>query len=219
MLQNIIVYGAGGHAKAVIDTLEKDARYSIIGLLDDYKPAGSHYYGYEILGDETWLAAHKAKVSGGIVAVGDNWKRSQITASIRAIYPEFRFVTAIHPSASLARGADIGAGTVIMAGAVVNSDAAIGEHCVLYTHASVDHDCSVGSYVTFAPKAATGGNVKIDDYSVISMGAAVIHGITIGEHTVIGAGSTVLSHIPSYAIAYGTPTKVIRNRQIGESYL
>lgn len=188
-------------------------------MLDGYKPAGSLFYGYTILGDEAWLSEHAEHVNSGIVAIGDNWKRSKVAAAIRSIHPHFRFATAIHPSASLAKGAVVGDGTVVMAGSIIGSDTITGEHCVLYSHASIDHDCSAGSFVTFAPKAVTGGNVKIGDYSVISLGAAVIHGLTIGEHTVIGAGSTVLSSIPSHVVTYGTPAKVIRNREIGESYL
>jgi len=218
-MQDIIVYGAGGHAKAVIDTIEKEGLYRIIGLLDGYKPVGSIIYGYEILGNEYWLTTNLDKVSSGIVAIGDNWLRSTIAMNISQIHPHFTFITAIHPAASIARGVQIGDGTVIMAGCVVNSDCAIGEHCVLYSQASADHDSKLGSFVTLAPKAGTGGTVTIGDYSVISLGANVIHGITIGEHTVIGAGSTVLANIPSYTVAYGSPAKAIRTRETGERYL
>jgi sugar O-acyltransferase (sialic acid O-acetyltransferase NeuD family) len=218
-VQDIIVYGAGGHAKAVIDTVEKDGTYKIAGILDGNKPAGSSFYGYQILGDEGWLSANSEFVTGGIVAIGDNWIRSKVVSKITALQPDFRFITAIHPNASIAKGAKLGDGTVVMAGAVVNSDTIIGKHCVLYTLASVDHDSTTGSFVTLAPRAGTGGNVTIGNYSVISLGANVIHGRAIGEHAVIGAGSTVLSDISSYSVAYGTPAKVVRNRAAGERYL
>jgi acetyltransferase-like isoleucine patch superfamily enzyme len=64
-----------------------------------------------------------------------------------------------------------------------------------------------------------GGSVKIGDYSAISIGATIKHGIEIGAHTIIGAGSTVLSNIASLKVAYGTPAKVIRDRQKGDKYL
>lgn len=218
-MQNIVVYGAGGHAKAVIDAIEKAGLYHIVGLLDGFKTAGTFVYGYEILGDESWLASNAESISSGIVAVGDNWSRSRIAAAITSLNPAFTFITAVHPASSIAKGASIGEGTVVMAGAVINSDTRIGDHCVLYPNTSVDHDCTVGSFVTFAPKAATGGNVNIGNYSVISLGANIIHGRTIGEHTVIGAGSTVLSDIGSHAIAYGTPARLVRKREPGERYL
>jgi sugar O-acyltransferase (sialic acid O-acetyltransferase NeuD family) len=218
-VENIIVYGAGGHAKAVIDTIEKEGKYRIAGLLDDNKPAGTKIYGYDVLGDSSWIGANLETISSGIVAIGDNWFRSKVAAKISAIHPLFTFITAVHPAASIAKGVQIGDGTVIMAGCVVNSDTTIGEHCVLYSQALADHDSSLGSFVTLAPKAGTGGSVSIGDYSVISLGANIIHGKTIGEHTVIGAGSTVLTDIPSYQVAYGTPARVIRSREKGERYL
>lgn len=218
-MRKIIVYGAGGHAKAVIDTIEKAGLYQITGILDGYKSVGSTFYGYEVLGDESWLAANLSTVSSGIVAIGDNWTRAAVVAKIKEANPHFSFISAVHPAASIAKGAQIGNGTIVMAGCVINSDTQIGEHCVMYTQSSADHDSRLGSFVTFAPKACTGGNVSIGDYSVLSLGANVIHGKTIGEHTVIGAGSTVLTDIPAYTIAYGTPARAVRLREQGERYL
>lgn len=219
MSKPIVVFGAGGHAKAVIDTIEKQGQYKIAGLLDANKSVGQMVYGYEILGDDSWMETHASSISGAIVAIGDNWIRGSIVHKLLLANPQLLFCTAIHPSAQIARGARIGAGSVIMAGAVVNSDTAIGEHSILYPGVSVDHDSHIGSFVSFAPKSATGGNVRIGQYSAVAIGTTIIHGITIGDHSVIGAGSTVLSDIPSQTIAYGTPAKPIRNREQGERYL
>ncbi|NGM85586.1 acetyltransferase [Paenibacillus sp. 7124] len=219
MGNNIVVFGAGGHAKAVIDTVERQGQYRIVGLLDSHKAAGSAVYGYRILGSEQYLADHREEIDGVIVAIGDNWVRAGIVARITSLCPDVPFVTTVHPGAWIARGAVLGQGTVVMAGAVVNSDTVIGEHGVLYPKASVDHDSRTGDYVTLAPGATTGGNVTIGDYSVLSLGANVIHSVRIGEHTVIGAGATVLADIGGYAVAYGTPAAVVRSRAAGERYL
>ncbi|WP_274648617.1 acetyltransferase [Paenibacillus humicola] len=216
-MKEIVVVGAGGHAKAVIDVLEKSGGHRIVGVLDSYKPAGTAFFGYEVLGGYEWL--HRHHVYGGIVAIGDNWTRAKAVTDIRTICPTFKFVTAVHRNASVAKGVRIGEGTVLMAGAAANSDSQLGAHCILNTHASVDHDCIVGDFASLAPNAATGGNVRIGGYSAISLGASVIHSITIGEHSVIGAGATVLSDIESYSVAYGTPARAVRKRSAGERYL
>lgn len=218
-MESIIVFGAGGHAKAVIDVIEKAGIYSIVGLIDSNKPVGTKVYGYSVLGNDDWIHQHHNDIYGGIVAIGDNFTRASITAAIKSHHPNFAFTAAIHPSASIARGASIGDGTVLMAGAIVGSDAVIGEQCVLYSGASIDHDSVIDSFVSFAPRAATGGNVRIGTCSAIAIGATIIHGRAIGEHSVIGAGSTVISDIPAYTVAYGTPAKAIRTRMSGESYL
>lgn len=219
MSKPIVVFGAGGHAKAMIEVIEKQGLYEITGLLDANKSIGETIYGYKVLGDDSWLEKHSTSIYGAIVGIGDNWTRGVIVRKLLKAIPNLTFCTAIHPSAQIARGVCIGAGSVIMANAVVNSDAVIGEHTILYPGVSVDHDSNIGSFVSFAPKAATGGDVRVGHYSAISIGATLIHGITIGEHSVIGAGSTVLSNIPSYTVAFGTPAKPIRSRKQGERYL
>ena len=218
-MEKIIVFGAGGHAKAVIDVIEKAGLYEITGILDSYKTPGSVMYGYEILGDEQVIANRGEQINGGIIAIGDNYIRSQVVSRMTSLYPDFSFISAVHPSASVAKGAIIGQGSVIMAGAVIGSDTIIGNHSILYSKASVDHDSTLGEFVTLAPNTATGGDVHIGAYSVISIGANVIHSRVIGEHTVIGAGSTVISDLPGYCVAYGTPARMIRTRQAGERYL
>lgn len=219
MSKRIIIFGAGGHAKAVIDTVEKQGIYDIAGLLDQRITAGEQVYGCKVLGSDAWLETHADSIDGAIVAIGDNWTRGLIVHKLKRLYPELSFVTAIHPSAQIARGARIGAGSVVMAGAVVNSDAIIGEHGVLYPLASIDHDSRIGSFVSFAPRCATGGNVIVGDYTAVAIGAVLIHGRTIGEHCVIGAGATVVSDVPSHTVAYGIPARSVRSRAQGERYL
>lgn len=215
----IVIIGSGGHAKVVADILEKQNQVKIVGFIDDNKPRGTFEYGYEVIGDQSYLVQNLHLFDGGIVAIGDNWIRSKVVANVIRHIPDFHFITAVHPSAIIARGVQLGLGTVVMAAAVINSDTVIGNHCIINTSSSVDHDCIFGDFVNLAPGAATGGNVKIGDYTTLSLGANIIHSIQIGEHTVIGAGSNVVTDIGSLQVAYGSPAKVVRQRQQGEKYL
>lgn len=219
MVKTIALYGAGGHAKAVVDAVEKQGVYTIRGLLDDNRPSDSQFYGYEILGGLEWLSNCRGVIDGIIVAIGDNWTRAILAEKIRKAAPSIPFATVIHPSAQIARGAVIGVGSVIMAGAAVGSDSIVGEHAVMYPLASLDHDSRTGNFTSFAPKAATGGGVTIGDFTAIAIGATLVHSVSIGEHCVIGAGATVLGNIPSHTVAYGTPARAVRERSAGERYL
>lgn len=220
-MENIFVIGSSGHAKVVIDIIEKQGLFRIAGLIDRFRPKGGMAFQYTILGTESDIPqlAASLNISGAIVAIGDNWTRSEVVSTIGQIMPDLKFVPAIHPSSQIGRDVSIGAGTAVMAGVVINSDTVIGEHCIINSHASVDHDNVIGNFVTIAPHAVTGGNVRINDYSVLSLGVNIIHGISIGEHTVIGAGATVLKDIPPYVVAFGTPARVKRQRRAGEKYL
>jgi sugar O-acyltransferase (sialic acid O-acetyltransferase NeuD family) len=219
--ENIVVIGSAGHAKVVIDVIEKEGKYKLVGLVDSFKQGLERIYGFGLMGTEDVLQPLVANgtISGGIIAIGDNWKRHLMAEKIKALVPDFEFISAVHPSAEIARGVKIGDGTVVMAGAVVNSDSRIGDFCILNTNASLDHDSVMEDFSSLAPNATTGGNVMIGEFSAISLGANIVHGHGIGKHTVIGAGALVLDDIPEYCIAYGTPAKVIRKRQEGDRYL
>ncbi|MGG4488685.1 acetyltransferase [Metabacillus idriensis] len=218
-MKKILIFGSGGHAKVVIDIVEKSNEYQILGLIDSYRPPNQSACGYQVIGDESILLNIRNEIHGGIVAIGDNWVRKKVVEKILAIMPEFKFVHAVHPSAIIGSSVTIGDGTVVMGGTVINSNTSVSEHCVINTHSSVDHDCRIGRFVSIAPGSTLGGNVTVGDYTAISLGSKVIHSLMIGSHTVIGAGSTVVRDIGSNAVAYGTPAKIIRSRTIGEKYL
>lgn len=217
----ILLIGASGHAKVIIDIIERAGEHEIVGLITAEQRHDPIFNGYPILGgfDSLPEISEERNVEGLIAAVGDNWSRSEVVRRVADLLPTCDFVTCTHPSAQIARCVEIGSGTVIMAGAVVNSGSCIGRHCIINTRASLDHDSVIGEFASIAPGATVGGNVHIGDYSAISLGSNIIHGLTIGEHTVIGAGSAVVSDVPSYVVAYGTPARVIRERQKGQRYL
>lgn len=204
----------------MIDVIEKQNLFNIVGLICGFKDPSTEVGGYKVLGAETILANPIYEhVRYGIVAVGDNWVRNQIVKKITLLKPAFKFVTAVHPSVNIAKGVVVGDGTVIMAGCSINSDTTIGEHCIINTSASIDHDNRIGNYVTIAPGAVTGGNVVIGDYSAVLLGAKVVNRIRIGEHSVVGAGSVVLRDIGDQLLWYGVPARFVRKRDIDEKYL
>jgi len=220
-MDSIFVAGASGHAKVIIDIIEKEGRYSIAGLLDGTKEAGTPFLGYPVLGKEEELErlARKHHIIGGIVAIGDNWIRKQVAARIHALFPACRFVRAVHPAASVGKGVEIGAGSAVMAGAVLGPDTRVGEHCIVNTGATLDHDGILEDFSSLAPGVAAGGNVNIGELTAVAIGAVIVHRIRIGKNCVIGAGSTVLDDIPALSVAYGTPARVVRTRSPGDPYL
>jgi sugar O-acyltransferase (sialic acid O-acetyltransferase NeuD family) len=220
-MDNIVIIGSSGHAKVLIDIVEQEGRYKIAGLLDRYRKVGEQTLGYRVLGQEENLPQLTKihSLTGAIVAIGDNFIRSKVTARVREVCPDLPFVTAIHPKATIAKDVSVGEGTVIMAGVTINPCCLIGRFCILNTNSSLDHDSVMEDFSSLAPRVTAGGNCRIGGYSAVSIGTVLIHGIHIGEHTVIGAGSTVLKNLDSFKLAYGTPAKAIRDRKPGDKYL
>src|ERR1700723_2433009 len=132
-MPRVVIVVCSGHARVVVDILEMQNRCHIVGLLDSVKPPGTEVLGYQVIGSDEDLPALVAGNiwDGIIVAIGDNWVRSRISPRIKKMLPEIRFVTAVHPSAQIAKSSSVGPGTVIMAGVVVNSGWYVGGTCIL----------------------------------------------------------------------------------------
>lgn len=218
---NIIIIGASGHAKVVIDIVEKQGLYTIYGLIDSYKEAGTKIYDYEVLGTEQLIPGliQSKQVTGGIIAIGDNWHRQQMEKKISGICNGFDYVCAIHPDAILGRHVVVKEGTVIVGGAVINNDAVIERHCIVNTKVSIGHDCHLKEFSSVASGATLGGGAVVEKDSAISLGAVILGNVTIGENTVIGAGAVVTKNIAANLVAFGVPAKPVRTRKAGERYL
>ncbi len=217
----LVVYGAAGHAKVVFDIVQRQGAYRVYSVLDRYKPAGTLCGGFRVSGTIEDLPHMFRDIPEleVIVAIGDNWARARISAEILDHCPDIRFAIAIHPSAQIARDVTIGAGSVIMAGAVLNPSSRLAEGCIINTRASLDHDSTMGAFSSLGPAAAVGGSVRIGAFSSLGIGATVIQEIMIGDHVVVGAGAVVVRHIPDHVVAFGVPARVIHPRAAGERYL
>jgi len=219
--QKVLVFGASGHAKVVIDILQRLGDYSVIGLIDVESRRHETIAGRMVLGTigdlESLIKEHC--ISAGIIAIGDNTTRASVVEAVHDLVPDFEFIKAVHPDAVLPKCIAIGEGTVVAGGVTINPGARIGNHCIVNTNASVDHDSTLGDYVSIAPNATLGGSCTVGDVSAISISATVLNGVTIGPSTVIGAGALVLDNVPGFVVAYGQPCRVIRSRKAGENYL
>lgn len=218
---NIVIIGSSGHAKVVIDVVERQGKHHIVGLIDAFRTRGEETMGYRVLGAEADLPvlAEQHALGGVLVAIGDNHVRARVTAGVAALCADLRFITAVHPQASVARGVRIGAGSVLMAGAVVNPGCEMGPGCIVNTRASLDHDSVMDAFSSLAPAAATGGNCHLGSCSALGMGGLLLQRMRIGAHSVVGAGAVVTRSVPDMCVSYGAPARVIRSRVAGDKYL
>jgi len=209
----IAIWGAGGHGGVVLDAVRQQGRHEVAAFVDDTQESGEgfHRTSPPILYGRHQLASLLADgVTGMVIAVGDQAARTALAA--QTVKAGFELCTIVHPSAVVCSDVCIGRGTVIFAGAVVQTGCDIGDNVVINTCASVDHDGRVGNGAQLAPRVTLGGCVTVGELSFIGIGATVINGITIGRNCVIGAGSVVVRNIADHSVAYGVPARVIRQR-------
>lgn len=220
-MENIIIIGASGHAKVIVDIIERQGLYRIKGFLDTYRPKGEKLFDYPILGTEYDLndIVVKYEVYGCFIAIGDNYTRKIMAKKISALNPRIKFINAVHPKAIIGKNVKLGHGIAIMPGTVINSDSKIGDFCILNTNSSLGHDGTMKDYSSLASGVRTGGNLMLNKCSAISIGATVIENIVIGKNTVIGAGALVNKNIPDFVVAFGIPARIIRFRNAEDKYL
>jgi sugar O-acyltransferase (sialic acid O-acetyltransferase NeuD family) len=205
----ILIYGASGHSKVVIDIVEREGKHKIAGLLDDNaKLHGKEFCGYPIIGGFNVITKDISQKHTLILAVGDNKSRKGLWEKLRPL--GYELIYSIHPSAQIGKDVSIGSGTVVMANVAINSGTRIGENVIINTGTTVDHDCLIGDYVHISPGTHLGGNVEIGSLTHIGIGVSIIPNIKVGEGAIIGAGAVVIEDIPDNVTTVGIPARVIK---------
>jgi sugar O-acyltransferase (sialic acid O-acetyltransferase NeuD family) len=213
--ESILIFGAGGYGRCVADTARL-AGFEVAAFVDI--AAREPMFGAPVL-SEAEVFASSDLPRAGVVALGDNALRERTVEAIRKQWPDFRFVTVVHPRACVADSAVIEEGGVVLAGAVINPAAVLGAHASIYTNAIVEHDAVLDAYVTLAPGAVTAGTTRIGRRSFVGLNACISHGVTVGDDVVIGAASAVIKPLAALSVAVGAPARVVRERKVGERYL
>jgi sugar O-acyltransferase (sialic acid O-acetyltransferase NeuD family) len=200
----LLIWGAGGHAKVVLDIARSSGRFGrIVFVDDDPGKAGLRFCGCPVLGGPGEL--HRFPASAFVIAVGDNRVRARCFG--RALGGGLSPVALVHPTAVVSPSAIIGSGTVVMAGAIVNAGAEIGENCIVNSGAIVEHDCRIAGHVHVSPRAVLGGGVTVGACAHVGIGAVVLPGAAVGEESVVGAGAVVLREAPARRTMVGVFAK------------
>lgn len=197
----LLVVGAGGHAKVVVDAALQ-AGHDIACILGD---EGGRT---EILGLPVITGEVPRDVDRFIVAIGDNEARARRYAELVAdgLTP----ASVIHPTAVIAETASVGPGCLVAAGVIVNPDARVAEDSILNTGCIVEHDCTVGAHTHLGPSSTLCGAVTTGEGVLLGVGASVVPGARIGAWSVVGAGAAVASDLGEHSVYAGVPARLIR---------
>jgi sugar O-acyltransferase (sialic acid O-acetyltransferase NeuD family) len=188
----LILIGAGGHARACIDVIERQSQHQIIGLVGLPEEMHSLHLGYEVIATDDALAQLAKSTSYALITTG------QIhTAMLRkhlyqhAMQCGFQMPVIISPTAHVSRHATVGAGSIVMHGAIVNAGAKVGNNCIINSCALLEHDTTVEDHCHISTGAILNGGVHVAAGSFIGSGCVIKEGLSIGKDCLVGMGLTV----------------------------
>ena len=203
-MKQVIVIGAGGHGKVVADIV-RACGDSLLGFLDDGRNAGETLCGIPVLGKIADYVNHPQ--AQFVIAIGGAAARRSIAQKLEGV----RWYTAIHPSAVISEmDTQIGEGTVVMAGAVINPCATVGRHCIVNTCASIDHDNRIGDFSHVSAGARLAGTVTLGENVWVGIGATVSNNLNLCDNCMIGAGAVVVRSITEEGTYVGVPARKIK---------
>ena len=170
--RSLLILGAGGHGKVVLDVVESMKCYETIHLLDDGKEVGAEVLGHEVVGKVSECHLYSKDYTDAIVALGNNEVRLELTRKLKEL--GYHIPILVHPTSVVSQYANIKEGTVIMPQAVVNADSRIGVACIINTGAIVEHDCVVGDGAHIAYRTVLGGGgAKVRSEVLVDIGEVV----------------------------------------------
>ena len=218
MGRKIVIIGAGGFAREVLDIFEACNKvgqdHDVLGYIveSQYGSPGTVFNDKPVLGDFNWFSKHAEEVYA-ICGVGAPQLRLRLVrcAQERGV----RFCSVVHPTAVLTRWVDIGEGVVITAGCILTNQIRIGNHVHLNLDCTIGHDAVLQDFVTLAPGVHISGKVTLSTGCYIGTGANIIENVHLGEWSIVGAGSTIINDIPANTTVVGVPGRVIKTREPG----
>lgn len=208
-MNDLVILGAGGHARVLLSALQLSG-YKVVGCLAEDVPDAHWPREVEYLGPDSVLRSlepERIKLVNGIGGIGNNDKRQRVFERAKAV--GFDFHTVVHPRALLADDVRLGEGVVVMMGAILQVGCVVGPNATVNTGAIIDHDCRIGAHAHIAPGVCLSGAVHVGDGAHIGTGAAVIQGIRIGVNALVAAGCVVVRDIPAGAKVKGVPARLV----------
>ena len=193
-MNRLIIIGASGHGKVVADIAVLNGYENIVFLDDDEEI--KECAGWPVVGKST-----EAPEGEIFVAVGNPETRKRLME----LYKDKVQPVLVHPKAIVAKDVEIGKGSVVMAGAIINPGSKVGKGVIVNTSSSIDHDCSVGDYSHISVDAHLCGTVTVEDNVWVGAGATVINNVNICDGCTIGAGAVVIKDINEPGTYVGVP--------------
>lgn len=211
MKEPLLLIGGGGHCVSCIDVIETVREWEILGIIDSKEKVGELLLGYKYIGCDDDLIGLVKKSSFALITVGQIESATlRIKLYLKAKEAGYSFPVIIASTAWKSKHTSIGAGTIVMHKAFINSCAQIGENCIINTAALIEHNAIIGDHVHISTAAVVNGGCTIGTNCFIGSNSVLKNGISVVSGTVIGAGTVVSKDIIKPGVYAGNPARIIR---------
>ncbi len=188
----LILIGAGGHAHSCIDVIEQQGYFQIAGLVDFFDRRYVQHFGYQVIGEDGDLPSLSRIYQYALITIGQLQSPDlRFRLYKQVVDLGFQLPTIVAPTAHVSRHTKLGAGTIVMHGAIINAGATVGNNCIVNSRALIEHDSSISDHCHISTGAILNGNVTVGTGSFIGSCAAIKEGVKIGNGCVVGMGLTV----------------------------
>lgn len=206
-MKDLIIVGAGGYAKSVLDSLDH-MNFRMVGYIDDIKSKGVNHQGFPVIGNDIDCVANIDEYVY-FVAIGNNAKRKVWFDKLKK--RNLSLINVIDKSALVSHAATIGEGCFIGKLAILNHGSTVGDNCVINTRALIEHGCNVMNHVNVSTNATLNGDVICEEGSFVGSGTVINGQLTIGTWALIGSGAVVLKDVKPHTTVVGVPAKEIQS--------
>jgi sugar O-acyltransferase (sialic acid O-acetyltransferase NeuD family) len=192
-MKNIILIGGGGHCKSVIDVIEQEGQFEIIGIVDKPELLGSNVLGYSVVGNDSDLDSLAKKYQYAIITVGQIKSPAlRIKLFNMAVNAGFKLPTIISPRSYVSQYSTIGKGVIVMHDALINANVKIGENCIINSKALIEHDVTIQDHCHISTGSIINGGAIIKNRVFFGSNSTTREKVIIDSDSVIGAGSLIL---------------------------
>ncbi len=219
MRKKLVILGTAGSSVDILDLVEdvnsrsQSVRYECVGFLDD-NPAmqGTTIRGIAVLGP---LSAARGLTDcwfvNGIGSPNNHYRKEAIL--VKTGIPADRFVTIVHPSATVSKTATLGRGAVVFPSVTIASNASVGNHVIILSNSVINHDVSIGDYSCIASGVCISGGTTVGKAAYLGSNSSIIENLKVGDFSLVGMGSVVLDAVAENSVVVGNPARFLRSVQ------
>ncbi|MCZ2258627.1 hypothetical protein [Sporosarcina sp. G11-34] len=218
-MDKVIIIGGRGSAvvigEQIYDTQIKNGGVEFLGYAFDDETLGDNVNGFPIL-CKTNEVKEKYEAYSDVKFIYQLYRPDVMQERINwlenlGISPN-KFYTFIHHSAMVAKSANIGVGSAILANSVINPNSVIGSHCTIHSNSLIGHDTKIGSHNFIAAHNVVGSSSIIGNGNFFGINSTFNNYSNIGDLNFVGMATNVVKGLESNQKVYGNPAREFKKK-------